>query len=275
MGAMTERTFRFGIVAGQRESADALAQRARRLESQGYGIMLFPDTAFSLSPHLAAAVVAAATTTLHAGSHVLSVANRTPGLVAAEVAGLAALSGGRYELGVGIGRPGAEREASAYGMPFGSVGARMTALTAVVDAVRAAVPETPVMVAAGKTRMLQLAARSADIITLGLAPIAGEDDLQVAIRTVHDAAGGRMETIELAQNLVVVGDDAPDQVLRWTGTDLAGLRAAGSVAELHGTPGEMADLLRRRRDRFGVSYVSTSALFADRLAPVVELLAGS
>jgi len=47
------------------------------------------------------------------------------------------------------------------------------------------------------------------------------------------------------------------------------------VAELHGTPAEMADLLRRRRDRYGISYVSTSSLFADRLAPVVELLAGT
>lgn len=43
---------------------------------------------------------------------------------------------------------------------------------------------------------------------------------------------------------------------------------------MSGTTVEMADVLRRRRDQFGISYVSTSEPFADALAPVVQLLAG-
>ena len=272
---MTGRRFRFGVVVGERESAATLADRARRLESQGFATLLFPDTAYTLSPPLAAAVVATASRSLHCGPHVLSVPNRTPGLVASETATLATLAPGRYELGLGIGRPGADAEATGFGMPFGSVGQRIAQLRATVDAVRGAAPGTPIMIAAGGPRMLAVAAQLADIVTLGLPPTAGADDLALAVDTLRDAAGPGVDAIELAQNLVVVGDDAPPAILRHTGTDLAGLRALGSVAELHGTPAEMADLLRRRRDRFGISYLSTSSLFADRLAPVVEVLAGT
>jgi len=272
---MTHRRFRFGVVVGERESAGALAERARRLENQGFATVLFPDTAYTLSPALAAAVVATASGALHCGPHVLSVANRTPGLVASETATLATLTGGRYELGLGTGRPGAAAEAAALDMPFGPVGQRIAQLRATVAAVRERAGGTRVMVAAAGPRMLGVAAQLADIVTFGLPPTAGPDELELAVNTLRDAAGSQFDTIELAQNLVVVGDDAPPAILRHTGTDLAGLRAAGSVAELHGTPAEMADLLRRRRDRYGVSYVSTSSLFAEQLAPVVELLAGT
>src|SRR6478752_7265030 len=105
---MTDRRFRFGVVAGERESAMALADRARGWESQGFATVLFPDTSHTLSPALAAAAVATASPALHCGPHVLSVANRTPGLVASETATLATLAQGRYELGLGIGRPGAD-----------------------------------------------------------------------------------------------------------------------------------------------------------------------
>ncbi len=274
-GCMTDQRFRFGVVAGERESADALADRARRLESQGFATVLFPDTAFTLSPALGAAVVATASHSLHCGPHVLSVANRTPGLVASETMTLATLTAGRYELGLGTGRPGAAAEATTFGMPFGSVGQRIAQLRATITAVRERVAGTRIMVAAAGPRMLGVAAQLADTVTFGLPPTAGPDELGLAVDTLRDAAGSRFEAIELAQNLVVVGDDAPPAILRHTGTDLAGLRAVGSVAELHGTPAEMADLLRRRRDRYGISYVSTSSLFADRLAPVVELLAGT
>ena len=42
---------------------------------------------------------------------------------------------------------------------------------------------------------------------------------------------------------------------------------------LVGSARQMADTLLRRRDRAAVSYVSVNAMFADRFAPVIELLA--
>jgi hypothetical protein len=47
-----------------------------------------------------------------------------------------------------------------------------------------------------------------------------------------------------------------------------------SMVLLRGSVQEMADELQRRRDDFGVSYVSTSAGFSEQLAPVVEKLNG-
>lgn len=37
----------------------------------------------------------------------------------------------------------------------------------------------------------------------------------------------------------------------------------------------MADRLLRRRDAYQASYITVNAMFAERLAPVVELLAGT
>jgi hypothetical protein len=44
---------------------------------------------------------------------------------------------------------------------------------------------------------------------------------------------------------------------------------------LVGSARQMADTLLRRRDRAAVSYISVNALFADRFAPVIELLASA
>ncbi len=272
---MTDRRFRFGIVAGRPEPAAALTATARRLEELGYGVLLVPDTPFTLSPAIACAVAAAGTTSLHVGPHVLAAPNRTPGLVASETASLHALTGGRYELGLGAGRPGADRDAAAFGMPFGSAAARITQVEDTIAAVRQRSPDTRIMVAAAGPRMLASAGRSADIVTFGLTPASGNDSLVSVVGALRAAAGSRFDGIELAQNLLVVGDEAPPEILRWSGTDLPGLRAAGSVAILGGPPSAMADVLRRRRDELGISYVSTSINFVDALAPVVELLAGT
>ena len=58
------------------------------------------------------------------------------------------------------------------------------------------------------------------------------------------------------------------------GPDAAQLIAAYSLTMLRGTPGEMADELRRRRDELGVSYVAVGEAFVETFAPVAELLAG-
>jgi alkanesulfonate monooxygenase SsuD/methylene tetrahydromethanopterin reductase-like flavin-dependent oxidoreductase (luciferase family) len=59
-----------------------------------------------------------------------------------------------------------------------------------------------------------------------------------------------------------------------TELDVPELIAHDSLQLLRGTPAEMADELRRRRDTLGISYFSVNAAYADQFAPVVELLAG-
>jgi len=55
---------------------------------------------------------------------------------------------------------------------------------------------------------------------------------------------------------------------------MATLAAHDSLVILRGSPQQMADELQRRRDSLGVSYFSVNAAFRERLAPVVNLLAG-
>jgi alkanesulfonate monooxygenase SsuD/methylene tetrahydromethanopterin reductase-like flavin-dependent oxidoreductase (luciferase family) len=272
---MTDHRFRFGIIAGQLDSPVGWTDIARRLEGQGFDMLLVPDTLNTLEPLVACAAAAAATSTLHVGPYVLSAPNRTPGMVAHQAASLQAVTGGRFELGIGTGRPGAERDAASFGMPFGTPGQRVVQLSATVAAVRERSPEARIMVAAGGPRMLRLAGALADTVTFGLPPTAGPDALAAAVAAVRDGAGQRTDAVELAQNLLVVGDQAPEWTLRWSGTDLADLVGSGAVSVVPGSTTQIADELRRRRDTYGISYVCTSAAFADVLAPVAESLAGS
>src|SRR3569833_1840359 len=98
---MTEREFRFGVVAGRTPSGTGWAGLARRAEELGFDTLLVPDTRHTLAPFPALAAAAAATTALHVGTYVLSVPNRTPGLVAWESETQQQHSDGRNEHGQG------------------------------------------------------------------------------------------------------------------------------------------------------------------------------
>ncbi|TQM09599.1 hypothetical protein FB558_5359 [Pseudonocardia kunmingensis] len=91
---------------------------------------------------------------------------------------------------------------------------------------------------------------------------------------LRDAAGDRADRIEIAMNLFAVGDELPPWTQRFIGVDHATLVAHDSQTLLRGTPAEMADELQRRRDAYGVSYVSVNGAFSAQFTPVVELLAG-
>lgn len=87
-------------------------EAARRAEDLGFSTLLIPDTLGpTLSPLVALAHAAAATTTLRVGTHVLATDFRNPVLVAREAATLDLLCGGRLELGLGAGRPPPHRAA--------------------------------------------------------------------------------------------------------------------------------------------------------------------
>jgi alkanesulfonate monooxygenase SsuD/methylene tetrahydromethanopterin reductase-like flavin-dependent oxidoreductase (luciferase family) len=209
---------------------------------------------------------------------VLSVPNRTPGLVAWETSSLQLLSGGRFELGLGGGRPGAERDAAALGGGFGTPGERLRQVGATIRAVRESQKvDTPVLVAASRPRMLRLAAEEADIVALGLRPHVGEDELAATVATVRALAGARWGSLELHTNIAAVAPDAdavPEWVSRMVGGDPRAMAAGGGIGFLLGTPDRMADTLRRRRDAFGISYVAVNGPFMEQFAEVITRLRG-
>lgn len=263
--------FRFGTVAGRAPSAAAWTGLARRAEELGYATLLVPDTLNTFSPFAATAAAAAVTTTLHVGTYVASSPYRTPAMVAWEATTLHELSGGRFELGLGAGRPGAEQETAALGADFGTPAQRIDRVAQTVDAVK----DMPVLIAAAGTRLLRLAAEKADIVALGLPATATEDDLAAKLDELYELAGDRFDQLEINTNLAAVGDELPAWLSRQLGADPREIVAKGGYGILTGTVDEMADTLRARRDRLGISYVSVSAQFIEQFAPVVERLAGT
>jgi probable F420-dependent oxidoreductase len=273
----TQRRFRFAVVATPSTSGDGWVAQARRVEELGYDTLLVPDTTQVAAPLLAVAVAATSTTTLQVGSYVLAAPLRPPGVLAWEAQSLQALTGDRFELGLGAGRPDAARDAAALGVSYGSPADRIAQVAAAVTAVRSRCGDRSprVLISGSGPRLLALAGRVADTVAVVLGPRDGKAELGHAISTVREAAGPRFDDLELAMNLLVVGDGAlPASVRLPQSVELGELVAAGSVSVLSGTPTEMGDTLARRRDVHGVSYVSVNAGHAEIFAPVVERLAG-
>ncbi|MFI5893639.1 LLM class flavin-dependent oxidoreductase [Actinoplanes sp. NPDC051513] len=265
--------FRFGVVAGKAPSGAEWAATARRAEELGYDTLLIPDTLHTFAPFAALAAAAAVTQTLRLGTYVLSAPNRAPGLVAWETETLQQLSDGRFELGVGGGRPGAAADAAVLGGSFGSPASRIERVAETIAAVRKLENAPPVLVAASGPRMLRLAAAEADIVALGLPPQSTEPELARTVEILRDS--DRFNQLELHMNVAGVAptvDDLPPFLSRMVGGDPREMAAAGGIAFLTGPAEQIADLLCRRREEFDISYIGVSGLFMEQFAPVIELL---
>jgi len=267
---MTDKTFRFGVVAGQIGRLADWTALARRTESQGYRTLLSPDPLGGLDPFTALAAAAAVTADLHVGTFVAVSGLRDRHLLAWQADSLHRLTGGRFELGLGTGRPGAEKTAERLGVHYGTRGERVAQLRETLAHLQRQPDRPSILVAAGGPRMLALAGQHADTVTLAWHPTATETDARAMIDPVRNS--GR--DVELAMNLLAVGDEPAPWLERFIGTTVADLFAAGSLSVLPGDPHRAADELLRRRDELGLSYFTINSGYADRLAPVVELLDG-
>jgi probable F420-dependent oxidoreductase len=300
-GMLRARPFRFGVVAAMARTGEEWVSKARRVESLGFATLVMPDgLKYSLAPMPALAMAATATRTLRVGTYVIANDFRNPVLLAKEVATLDLLSGGRFELGIGAGRPGAEADNRMLGLAFDSGGVRLARLTeslvvlktllagqaatasgphyaardAEISPLPVQQPRLPILVAASGKQMLALAAREADIIALGVATDASEASVAERIGLIRDAAGARFDQLELNLNLMAVGQQVPRYVAMQLGLTAESLGQSGAVTALVGSTDAMCDTLLARRDRLGISYVTVSDELMEAFAPVVERLAG-
>jgi len=292
--------FRFGVVAAQAQTpADWLA-KAQRIEGLGFDPLLIPDgMRYTLSPFVALAAAAAATTTLRLGTYVLANDFRHPTMVAKEAASLDFLSSGRFELGLGAGRPDAAADNRALGLDFDSGGVRVARLAESFGLIKrllagetvsasgpyyfaqeakvgpGPVGRVPLLVAGAGPRMLQLAAREADVLALGAAPEESESAAAEKLAYLRQAAGERSDQLEVNVNLMGVGDRVPRHLSSRLGLDAAALARANSVAAVAGSVDDMCEQLRSRRERLGISYICIADELMEAFAPVVERLHGS
>ncbi|TDU83321.1 luciferase-like monooxygenase [Kribbella voronezhensis] len=262
------RPFRFGVVAPITSDLRTWRDRVRRIADSGYSTLLMPDVPTwqpALAPTLA---TAAALTDLRVGSWVYAAALRDPRSTAWEAHSLSILTEGRFEMGIGAGRPGIEVE---LGLPAVSHAERRARMRDTVTALRefdGPDLHTPVVMAVSGPKSQALALEVADAVTFVLQ---SDDDRAETTKRVRDFPGDR--DIELAQHVAAVGDGVAP-FMAGPGLDTAALRAADSLIILPSDPVAAAEEIERRREEIGFSYFVIGADFADTLAPAVAKLTG-
>ena len=257
--------FRFGVVAGAPATGEAWLELARRVEDLGYDLLLLPDTRFTPSPFPALAAAAAVTTRLAVAPWVLAAPLRSPAAVVREAAALQLLSGGRFELGIGTGRPDAATDAAALGLPWGTGAERRRRMVETIEAVREAVTPIPLVTVAASGPLALRAAAVADTVALALPPTAGLEEVRRAVDTVRDAGGDPAFALQLAG---VGGRLVPH--LERQGLRAEDLRDAAGM--LDGDADAMADSLLALRDAAGISVVPVAVAQMNAFAPVVDRL---
>lgn len=267
--------FRFGVVSGAHGDARAWSDKARQLEGDGFSALLVPDTVYTPSPLLALASVAAATDDLRLGTWVLAAPLRSPAATVRDTRTLVELSGGRFELGLGAGRPQGERDAAALGVPWGSGRERVDQVEATIAAVREGLgDELPITLAAAGDRMMRIAGRHACTVALPLGPQADAAAVAEVADRVRASTPPDREPLELSLQLVGIGDDLPAWLRQSMGLTPEGLREAGAVAQLSGDVARDTEALTALREATGVSFFTVPDELSDRLVPLVAALSG-
>ncbi len=307
------RAFRFGVQLSGGTGTDWLGQ-VRQAEELGYSSVFVPDHfGDQLAPIPALTAAAAATTDLRVGSLVFDNDYRHPVLLAKEIASLDVLSGGRVEFGLGAGWMNSDYDQS--GIPHDRAGVRIDRLEEAITVMKGLFaegptsfsgehytitgldglprpvqqPHPPFLIGGGAPRVLRLAGREADIVGVNPAIRSGNVDEDAGrdmapgitdrkLEWVRQGAGDRFDDLELNMLVfaVIVTDDRGNLL-----TKLAprfGLSAEELADSPHvwiGTSAQIADDLRRWRDRWDVSYWVVQGPALEAVAPVVAELAGT
>ncbi|MEV6274354.1 LLM class flavin-dependent oxidoreductase [Nocardia sp. NPDC051832] len=263
-------TMKFGIILVPR-SGHEWVRATQDAERKGYRTILLPDTLYTPSPFPALAAAAAVTSTVRLRPNVLAVPLRHPGALMREVAALQLLSAGRFELGIGVGRPDAAAEAEKLGMPWDSAGRRRNQLLEIAAMVRTQIDPSPeIIVAANGSRMLADAAGIADRILLAAQPQATESELAEMVRIVRDNTD---RDIRFTHQLVGFGDRLPHYLGAHLGLTAEGLRGSGAAGLLD--PATAVEVLDYRREKYGIDELIVPGEIARAFEPTLAAFAKS
>jgi probable F420-dependent oxidoreductase len=319
------KPFQFAVSAPDVGSLAEWQVAVRHLEDLGFHAVVVADhftEGWRLEPMIALTAAAAATRSIRLQTGVLSNDYRHPVLLHRMAATLDQLSEGRFVLGIGAGWLTADYRAA--GIHLDQPAVRIDRLEESVEVIKelfsgrpvnftgkhyaisgmVGVPEPrqkprpPILMGGGSPRVLRLAGREADIVSIVASLRAGATgqhsiiDLSAGrvdkkVAWIHDgiAESGRRQddvTISINHWLVRITRTAGDansfleRIAAANGVDPQLL--ASSPAVLVGPVEQLVDVLEERRRRFGVSHLQLDAGFApkdvDSLAPLVERLTG-
>ncbi len=311
------RRFRFAAQLGgapERTGASWAAQ-ARKAEDLGYSALLVPDHfGDQLAPLAAITAAACATSTLKVGSLVFDNDYRHPVVLAKEAATIDLLSDGRLEMSLGAGWMRSDYEES--GVPYDPPARRVDRFDEAVQIVKGLLatdgpysfagahyrvsghtltprprqaPHPPLILGGGGRRVLSIAGRQADIVSINVdlragtagpevAPNASPASTRQKVQWVREAAGDRFDDLELHTlvGFAMVTDDRrgiAEAMAPHFGVDPA--EALHVPLALLGTLEEMQEELQWRRNEYGISYYSIEADCWEALGPVVARLSGT
>ena len=286
-----------------------------RVDAEGYDMVHMPQHRGTkgFSPLVALAFAASYSSRLRFGTLVLDNESVHPAIVARDAATLDLLSSGRLEVGIGAGW--LEADHASIGQEFAPVGLRIDRLSEAIDVLRACwagdaanydgshfvlrdAPNDPkpsqaggppILVGGGGKRVLSLAARKADIVSLVPNMSAGRVGRESAANAtgaataeklswVREAAGSRFDQIELHTNLtnVFITDDRRpmmEKVARGYGLD----KPESSLDIPHVVIGAVAQCVEQmleRRESTGISHYTVFEANLDAFAPIIAELAG-
>ncbi len=323
------RPFRFGLQSYAAESATDWRDQARQAEAVGFSTFSVADHVIGPGPALAAtnhpvqnvaavpamAVAIEATDTINVGARVFCTDYRQPVMFAKELATLDFFAGGRLEIGIGCGW--LQGEYDAMGVPWDRAGVRLDRMEETLDLIRqhfgddeihvdgehvhaagfTGVPKSPgglppIMIGGGAPRVLGIAGREADIISLnfdnrsgkiGPAGVGSSTAALTAEKIEHIRAGAaerrdakRFEDleIEIGAYFTVVTDQRDATLAQMAPMfQLEPDQFADHPHALIGSVEQICDQLVERRETYGISYVTFGASAAASVAPIVERLA--
>jgi probable F420-dependent oxidoreductase len=311
-----QHPFRFGVIGFGASSREGWIEQARRAETLGYSTFSVGEHVITeLDAGAAMAAAAMVTTDIRIGS--LTVANdlRNPVMLARMVASLDVLSGGRFEFGFGSGFYRTDYDWT--GVHFDSPPIRLGRFMEAVRLVKAAFieesvnfagehyavsglslkpkplqrPWPPLLIGGGGKRVLQFAAREADIVSVNIksTPEGGFDWASISPEStaqkfhwVREAAGDRFAEQEVHWLIPYFAlTDDPHGAAR------AILGGAGAPAEISpefllaspqaliGSEQAIVDMIQQRRESYGVNYLTVFPKSMEAFAPIAARLAGT
>jgi probable F420-dependent oxidoreductase len=286
--------FRFGVNMFLTDSKASWIEKCRRAEQSGFDVIGVADHLGFLAPLPAMLLAAEATERAQVNSFVLNTPFYNPTLLAREVATLDLLTDGRVELGLGAGYVKAEFDTA--GIEFPTAGRRVEHVAQTARILRSTYADPdyrprparaggpPLLIAAWGERMLRVAAEHADVVAFtagstddsGLIIAGTPEELDRRVARVRELLGDRRENTELnilIQQLATPPDRAAllDRIAPHL-PEGAAQRAEEIPMLLLGTPEQMADQLRERHKRYGITYFTVLEPNMDTMARVIELL---
>lgn len=313
------KPFRFGATCAQLTDRAGWQRTARQVADTGYDVLTVVDHIGS--PGIWSALVSAhdAAPALRVGTLVLNNDLWNPAVLAREAATTDLLTDHSLEIGIGAGwnagdytgagitrhGPGTRvdrlgetlrvLDAALSGRPVDHAGEHYRIDSAGTPWRPADLPHIPLLVGGGSRRVLQLAARHADIVSVhrnmehGSAAKSWQaetgdqgphlDAMAKKVAWITEAAGPRLPALTLHAlilKLVVTDrrDEAIDRLARAQNLPPDHLRSSPHF--LVGTAAQITDDLRRRRERWGISYWTLApGNDITAFAPVVAALAGN